>query len=183
MLAVIVSVVEPVRVAVVLARVAVPLPLSVNVTPVGRVPVTVSVSAEIGNPVVVTVNVPAVPAVNVAAFALVIAGAWSTVRVKVWVALGVTPLAAVKVRGYVPPVPAAGVPLSTPVAALNVTPLGNVPLSLSVGVGAPVAVTVKVLPAVPAVKVALLALVMAGAELVTVCVRVPVLVVKFVSPE
>ena len=61
-----------------------------------------------------------------------------------------------------PAVPAAGVPLSTPVAGLNVTPLGNVPLSLSVtGVVKPVAVTVNV-PAVPTVKVVLLGLVMAG---------------------
>ncbi len=37
----------------------------------------VSVSAEVGTPVVVTVNVPAVPVVNVVVAALVIAGAWS----------------------------------------------------------------------------------------------------------
>src|SRR5207245_3753352 len=79
-----------------------------------------------------------------------------------WVALLPTPLAAVNVMGYVPPVPAAGVPLSTPVVALNVTPLGKVPVSLKVGVGKPVAVTVK-LPAVPTVNVVLLALVMVGA--------------------
>ena len=42
------------------------------------------------------------------------------------------------------------------------TPLGRVPVSLSAGVGEPVVVTVK-LPAVPTVKVVLLALVMAGA--------------------
>ena len=60
-----------------------------------------------------------------------------------------------------PPVPAAGVPLSTPVVALNVTPLGSVPLSLRVGAGEPVTVTVNE-PAVPTVKVALFALVMAG---------------------
>ena len=64
-----------------------------------------------------------------------------------------------------PPLPAAGVPLSTPVVALNVTPLGRVPLSLSVGVGKPVVVTVK-LPAAPTVKVVLLALVMAARRLV-----------------
>jgi len=52
------------------------------------------------------------------------------------------------------------VPLSTP-AALNVTPLGSVPLSLRVGVGKPVAVTGNE-PAVPTVNVVLLALVMAG---------------------
>src|SRR5262245_66166377 len=89
------------------------------------------------------------------------AGAWLTVSVKFWVAFGGTPLAAVNVIGYVPPVPAAGVPESTPVPALNVTPEGNAPLSLSVGVGNPVLVTVKV-PAVPTVNVVLLADVIAG---------------------
>ncbi len=58
--------------------------------------------------------------------------------------------------------PAAGVPLSTPVAAVNVTPLGKAPLSLSVGVGKPVFVTVK-LPLLPTVNVVLFALVIAGA--------------------
>jgi hypothetical protein len=68
----------------------------------------------------------------------------------------------------VPPVPLAGVPLSVgplPVPFplfTNVTPVGSVPLSVSDGVGVPVAVTGK-LPAVPAVKVVLLALVIAGA--------------------
>ena len=41
-------------------------------------------SAGVGQPVVVTVNVPAVPTVNVVEAALVIAGAWSTVSVKLW---------------------------------------------------------------------------------------------------
>ena len=48
----------------------------------------VSVSAAVGNPVVVTVNVPACPSVNVVALALVMAGAWLTVSVKLWVASG-----------------------------------------------------------------------------------------------
>ncbi len=76
----------PVPAAGVPARVAVPSPLSTNVTPVGNAPV--SLSAGVGNPVVVTVNVPAVPVVNVVVSALVIAGAWSTVSVKLWVASG-----------------------------------------------------------------------------------------------
>jgi hypothetical protein len=45
---------------------------------------------------------------------------------------------------------------------LNVTPAGNVPVSLNVGLGVPVAVTVNV-PAVPTVKVVLFALVITGA--------------------
>jgi hypothetical protein len=44
---------------------------------------------------------------------------------------------------------------------LKVTPLGKVPVSLNVGAGKPLAVTVNV-PAVPTWKVVLLALVMAG---------------------
>ncbi len=55
------------------ARVAVPLWLSVNVTPAGSEPVLVI--AGIGDPVVPTVNVPALPAVKVALFALVMVGA------------------------------------------------------------------------------------------------------------
>src|SRR5262245_1445567 len=89
------------------------------------------------------------------------AGAWLTVRVKLCVAALPTPLLAVTVIGYVPPVPAPGVPLKTPVAGVKVTPLGRAPLSLKVGVGEPVAVTVKV-PALPTVNVVLFALVIAG---------------------
>ena len=83
------------------ARVAVPLPLSVKVTPDGSAPDSAE-SVAAGEPVVVTVNVPAVPAANV-----VRAGAGDdrggragfTVRVKLWVALGLTPFAAVIVIG------------------------------------------------------------------------------------
>ena len=53
-------------------RVAVPLPLLVNVTPLGSVPLRAIVPA-VGNPLAVIVNVLATPTVNVAAFALVIA--------------------------------------------------------------------------------------------------------------
>jgi hypothetical protein len=131
----------------------------VNVTPVGSVPVSPSVGA--GNPVAVTVKVPAAPTLNVVVLALVIAGASSTVSVKFCVALLPTPLLAVNMMEYVLPVPAAGVPLRTPVVVLNVTPVGSAPVSLNVGAGNPVAVTVKV-PAVPTVNVVLLPLVMAG---------------------
>ncbi len=84
-----------------------------------------------------------------------------TVSVKAWGASGLTPLVAVMVMGYVPTVPDAGVPLSTP-AELKVTPLGRAPVSLKVGAGKPVAATVNV-PAAPTVKAVLLALVIAGA--------------------
>ncbi len=61
------------------AMVAVPLPLSVKLTPAGREPVLVI--AGVGAPVVVTVNEPAEPTANVAELALVNAGDWWTVRV------------------------------------------------------------------------------------------------------
>jgi len=72
---------------------------------------------------------------------------------------------AVKVRVNVPTVPAAGVPLNVAVPfplSTNVTPLGSVPVSVSVGVGDPVVVTVK-LPAVPTINDVLLTLVINGA--------------------
>ena len=54
--------------------VAVPLPLFVNVTPAGSVPLSVIV-ATVGDPLVVTMNVPTLPTANVVALVLVIAGA------------------------------------------------------------------------------------------------------------
>jgi hypothetical protein len=71
-------------------------------------------------------------------------------------------LVAVNVMGYVPAVPLTGVPLSTCVLALNVTPFGRAPLSLNVGAGFPVAVTVNV-PVWPTANAVLLALVITGA--------------------
>ena len=55
-------------------KVAVPLLFAVKVTPVGSVPVRVSVGA--GYPVVVTVKLKAVPTVALVLAALVMAGAW-----------------------------------------------------------------------------------------------------------
>src|SRR5206468_9998818 len=71
-------------------------------------------------------------------------------------------LVAVKVRNSAVSAPAAGVPDNTPVVGSKVRPLGTVPVTDSVGVGVPVAVTVKE-SARPTLKVAALALVMAGA--------------------
>jgi hypothetical protein len=105
--------------------------------------------------------------------------------VKLWLAAVPTPLLAVKVSGYVPLVPEAGVPLSVPVPfplSLNVTPLGSAPVSLSEGVGVPVAVTVK-LPAMPTVNVVLFALVIAGAACPTLTVTVRVGGLGSVTPE
>jgi hypothetical protein len=111
--------------------------------------------------VAVTVNELAVPAVKTLLAALVMAGAWLTDNVKLWVAFGATPLLAVMVMGYAPPVLAAGVPLSTP-AEVKVTPAGSVPVSLKVGAGIPVAVAVND-PAAPTLNVVVAALVMVGA--------------------
>src|SRR5262245_57863539 len=77
--------------------VAVPLPLSTNVTPAGSAPVLLM--AAVGTPAVVTVNDPGEPTLNVAVFPLVIAGNWLTVSVKICVAFGSTPLAALSVSG------------------------------------------------------------------------------------
>ena len=141
-------------------KVPVPLPLSVKVTPAGSGPDSTRDGA--GGPVDVTVNVPSEFTAKVALLALVNAGAWFTDRVKFCVALEPTPFNAVKLIGYTPPIPAAGVPLSTPVVVLNVTPVGSNPVSVKVGAGSPVAVTVKV-PGAATVNVVLLALVIAGA--------------------
>src|SRR5437870_7316158 len=101
-----------------------------NVTPLGRKPASLSVGD--GAPVAVTVNDLVLPTMNVVVFPLLMTGAWFTAKVKFCMASGPTLLLAVKLTLYVPPVPAPGVPLRTPVAALNVTPLGSAPDSLSV---------------------------------------------------
>ena len=115
------------------ARVAVPLPLSTNVTPVGRAPV--SSRAGSGVPVAVTGKENAVPKATVSDPALVIAGACSMVSVKLWVTVP-TALAAVMMKVEVPRV--VGVPerVAVPLApATKVTPGGRAPASVSVGAG------------------------------------------------
>lgn len=94
----------------------------------------------------------------------------STVSVKVWWDVP-DELVAVNVIEKVPPVPAAGVPLSVPlpVPPVKATPLGRAPDSVMLGVGVPVAVIVNV-PLVPTVNVVLLAVVNTGA-LFTVSVK------------
>ena len=79
----------------------------------------------------------------------------------------------------------AGVPLSTWVPALKVTPLGNAPDSLNVGAGMPVVVTVNE-PGIPTPNVVLLALVIVGAWVTTtpfVSVKVLVAFVEQVLSE
>ena len=78
---------------------------------------------------------------KVAPFAELIVGGPSTIKVKLWDASGETPLVAVMVIGKEPDW--VDVPESTP-ALERVTPFGRVPVSLKVGAGVPVAVTVKV---------------------------------------
>jgi hypothetical protein len=145
--------------------VAAGVPLSVpsvpRVTPLGNVPVSLKVIG-VGKPVAVTANVPAAPTVKVAVFTLVIVGGWFTVSVKACDASGAMPLVALITMEYVPPVPAAGVPLSTP-PELRLTPVGRAPVPLKVDPGKPEAVTVKV-PELPVLKVAWFRLVMEGAS-------------------
>src|SRR4051794_39008436 len=155
------------------ASVAVPSPLSTNVTPPGSAPLwLITIEAPVGKPVAVTAKVPAWPTLKVAAAPLVMAGGWLMVREKVGVGFGAMPLFAVMTIGYVPPVPALGVPASVAVPSLlltKVTPPGSAPLSLmaiDAPVGKPVVVTENV-PAWPTLKVAALTLVMAGGWLIT----------------
>ena len=146
--------VPPVFAAGVPASVAVPFPLSVNVTPDGRV--SGAGKMHVGYPVVVTVKVPGWPTAKVAEAVLVIWHAWSTVRAKLWVASGMTSFVALIVNWYVPSVFGAGVPASVAVPFLlsvNVTPDGSVSGAGKMHVGYPVVVTVKV-PALPTAKVA-----------------------------
>ena len=79
------------------ARVAVPLPLSVKVTPVGSAPVSLRAAVGVAEVVtlkeLVTVSAKVVPGVEV------MVGGPSTVRVKDWVAGLSTPLLAVMVKG------------------------------------------------------------------------------------
>ena len=88
-----------------------------------------------------------------------------TVSVNDCVAFGSTPLDAVIVSRYIPPVPAAGVPprVAVPLPLfVKVTPVGSAPVSLIVeAVGVPLVVIVNV-PALPAVNVVALVLVTAG---------------------
>ena len=137
--------------------VAVPFELAVKVSPLGGVPMSLTVA--VGTPVVVTLNVPLVLTVKYAVVALVIAGAWSFVNTKDCVTVFAA-LTAVIVMGKLPPVPTAGVPamVAVPfVLAVKLTPLGKAPDSLSVGTG-PAVVTLNV-KGVPTVEVAAAALV------------------------
>ena len=97
------------------------------------------------------------PTVNVVLCRAGDAGArrWLTVSVKLCVASGPTPLCAVNVSGYAP----ALLPACRSARPRGEGhPLGSAPVSLNVGAGEPVAVTVNV-PAVPTVNVVLFALV------------------------
>src|SRR5450755_1307485 len=142
--------------------VAVPFPLSVNVSVPGSVPD--SVMAAAGYPVVVTVYVPATPVVKAAMLGLVMLGASLLVKVKLWDTLPV-PLVAVIWIGKLPPLLDWAVPAIVAVPlplSVNEIPVGSAPVSVSAGAGSPVAVTVK-LNAAPTIEDADAALVMAGA--------------------
>ena len=130
-----------------------PSPLSVKVTPLGSAPV--SERAAAGKPLVVTVKVPALPVEKVAELPLVMPGSLVHRQGEGLVGAQPTPLSAVMMIGYVPPLPLVGVPPRVAVPSplsVRVTPPGSVPLSEIAAVGFPADVTVKV-PALPTVKV------------------------------
>jgi hypothetical protein len=113
------------------------------------------------------VNVELVPTVNVVDAALVIVTRGLTVSTNDCVT-DPAELLAVNVSGNVPDTLAPGVParVAVPLApAVNVTPLGRVPVRVIVGTGDPVA-TIGKLNATPAVAVADAALVKRGAPLI-----------------
>jgi hypothetical protein len=116
------------------ARVDVPLPLSTKVTPVGKLPVSVIVGVGHVPAPVVTVIEFDVPVVKTVEAALEIDGVWLTTRVNDIVAAVPTPFVARTRTEYVPPVPVAGVPESTP-AEESVTPDGSAPVSEKVALG------------------------------------------------
>ncbi len=131
------------------------LPPSVNVTvPVGDCPETMAVKVT---------DWPAADGLSDDVKATLLAARKSlTVRVKLCVASGLTPLVAVTASVYTPPVPAAGVPLITPVAVLSDNPPGSAGETLNVGAGAPAAAKLNV-PGDPTMNVVLVPLVNAGA--------------------
>jgi hypothetical protein len=107
---------------------------------------------------------------------IVTLGGACAVSVKRSMAFGETPLEAVIVRLYTPPVPAAGVPdnVAVPFAlSVKVNPAGRAPDTDNEGVGWPVAVTVK-LPGRPTVNVAPAGLVIAGGTCADVSVSLSV---------
>src|SRR5437588_353275 len=87
---------------------------ALNVTPAGREPHRASVG--VGKPVAVTRKDLVVPTGNTTVFLLVKVAGWFTTNRKACEATAPTPLAAVSWIRYVPPLPGAGVPLSTPEA-------------------------------------------------------------------
>jgi hypothetical protein len=140
-------------------RVAVPLPLSMNVTVDGRAPDSEMVG--VGLPVVVTENVLVVPTGKDALLADVIAREPDTVNVKLWVALGLTPLLAAIVIEKLLVVEPERVAVKFPLS-WKVTPDGGVPVSEMAGIGSPV-VRTKKLNGAPEEAEKVLTLAMTGA--------------------
>ena len=97
------------------------------------------------------------------AIKLVIVGAATTLNVNDCVAFGNVPLLAVMVIGELPAAAAVPEIVAVPFPlSVKFTPPGKAPVLLTAAAGLPVVVTVNV-PLVPAVKVTLFALVIAGA--------------------
>jgi hypothetical protein len=129
---------------------------------------TASVAAVVGNPGVdVMLNEPAVPTTKVVLLALVIDGAWFTVSVKFCVLVSPAPLVAVIVNVSTPDAVGVPVMLIEPVPLDGTLTPGIAfetfeTASVAVVVGKPGVDVMLNEPAVPSVKVVLLALVMDG---------------------
>ena len=144
LLALMVRLVVPVTVPVPESR-AVPLPLSVNDSPAGRLPV--SVMAGVGEPVVVTAAAPAWLTVKKALLPLVMAGAAAALTVMVSASV-----ACCRRRWWPSGSPGRSRPSRWPRCrrwwpvplplSENDSPVGSVPLSVTVAAGYPVVVTV-----------------------------------------
>jgi hypothetical protein len=133
----------------------------------------------VGKPVAAALNDALVPAHTVwFVGCVVIVTASFTVSVKLCEAVPAV-LVAVNVMGYAAPLPVGGVPESVADGLSNVSQLGRVFVVWIVGVGLPVAVTVK-LPGVPTVNVVPFSLVIVGAVFVP---PPPPLVLKFTSSQ
>lgn len=153
---------------------AIPPLVSVNVTPLGKLPLWVIVIGD--EPVAVISNAPAPPTVKMILSALVMTGASATVRVKDCVASGAAPLLAVMVRGYVPLLPAVGDPDRVAVPSplsIKDTPAGRLPVSLMLVVlGTPAVVVTVNDPGMLTTNNVLSALVMAGDVAAALTVRI-----------
>jgi hypothetical protein len=148
-------------------RVAVPLALGVNVTPVGSAPVADSVA--VGLPVAVTVKLNGLASFTVCVALDVIAGLLPTTMLKDCEIVPVAFVAVNVIGNVLPAMAVVAVPekVAVPSAfATKVMPVGSAPDRVTVGAGEPDVVTVKE-NGTPVTAVAVVALVKVGLALGT----------------